>query len=74
MMESDFLSPNTYHAPSIENDNTDRNSIEHRFCAEIPAILNTHEAKDANALSHQPDYQELSQLDGVIMLYLILKS
>ena len=65
MVIANFLSPDTYHAPYIEGNDTDSNSAQHRFSIDTPSLLNLPVGVDAKALPRQGDHVHLRKLYGV---------
>lgn len=73
MMEAEALCPDTNHSPSIQDDNTKGDDIEHRFGRESISLLDPPEAVNSDCLSCDAYNQEISEGEGVVGDDTILK-
>lgn len=49
-METKFASPNAYHTPAVQENDRERNSIEHGLCTEFISLLDEPERVNSNSL------------------------
>ena len=72
-MEPDSFGPYAEHAPQIYDDNCDDNGIKHRLSADASPALDRPKGVDAERLRQDTGHEEISELNGVVCLDLILK-
>jgi hypothetical protein len=65
-MESERLSPNADHSPTIEKYYSKHDDIEHYLSAQLESFLNRPERPDAHQLSGNTNKKEVVQLQSIV--------
>ena len=60
-MKAKFLRPDTYHSPSVEQDDTQHDDVEHVLGAQAEAFLDGPKPEDANKLGDDADDEEVGK-------------
>jgi hypothetical protein len=74
MMEAKGLSPDSYHAPDIQDNDTECNDVEHRFGTQLVLFLSPPESINTNFLSSNANDNEVGEFESVVGDDAILES
>ena len=65
VVEAEFLGPDADHAPGVQDDDAERDGVEHGLRGELVTLLDRPEGPDAQGLGGDADEQEVGQLQSV---------